>query len=157
MLHVCLVGGCELCHGDEQRAAAVRAGQTFQCRFHHGNCSGGVEIAHIHVQPGQHRHGFADGVRDIVQLKVKEDAVSAAFDFADDGGTFCVEQLHADLDKGLASASCKAVKEREYRSGTVEVTGYDYVFFHCFILRFLKSGLFFCGEKCHRRPAGRGR
>ena len=100
----------------------------------------------------------ADGVRDVVQFKVKEDAVSAAFDFADDGGTFCVEQLHADLDKGLTSASCKAVKEREYRSGTVEVTGYDYVFFHClFYPPFSEIRVVFWGEKCYRRPAGRGR
>ena len=52
-------------------------------------------------QTGQIFHGLMNGVGDVVELQVQKDLVAAVLDGADDVGAFAVEQLHADLHKGL--------------------------------------------------------
>ena len=101
LLHTALVSGGQLRHGDEQGTGAVRAGQTLQRGGHHGLRAGGMEIDHVHVQRGQRRHGLFDRVGDIVQLQIQKDAVAPGTDLPYNGGSLGVEQLHADLHKGL--------------------------------------------------------
>ena len=63
--------------------------------------AGGMDVHQVHIQRGQSGHSLFHGVGDIMQLQIQEDLVAPGPDLPDDGGAFGVEQLHADLHKGL--------------------------------------------------------
>ena len=67
-------------------------------------------------------------VGDVVQLEIQKDPVSAFLDAAYDLRTLGVEQLHADLDKGLLAA--EAVEKGVGLFRAAEVAGDNHVFSH---------------------------
>jgi len=82
-----------------------------------------VQVRHVYVEPRQRAHRLLDGVRDVAEFEVEEDAVSAALDLADDLRPLGVEQLHADLDERLSPG--EAVEEPEGLPAPGEVAGDD--------------------------------
>jgi hypothetical protein len=121
-------GRGKLGHGDEKGPCSVRAGQAFQRGLHHGPGPGGVDVHHVHIQPGQHRHGLLHGVGDVVELQVQEDPVSPVLDRPDDVRPRGVVQLHADLHEGLPPLEPVQKRQRLLRRG--EVAGDDHVLAH---------------------------
>ena len=128
LLHALLAGGGELGHGDEQRARAVRAGETLQRRRHHGARACRVQVHHVHVERRQHRHCLFDGVGNVVQLQIEEDLVASCLDVTDDLRSLRIKKLHADLDERLFSG--EAVEKRERFLPSVKVQCDDDVFTH---------------------------
>ena len=127
-LHALLARGGELRHGYEQGPSAVLARESLDRGAHHLDGAGGVDIAHVDVEPRQHGHRLLHGVGNVVELEVEENAVAPALDFAHDGRAFGVEKLHADLQKGFARFVAEQIEEAESLLGRLEVAGDDYVF-----------------------------
>ena len=127
-LHALLAGGGELRDGDEERARTVRAGEPLKRGAHHGARTRGVEVDHVHIEGGEHGHRFFHGVGDIVQLEIEEDLMAARLDLAHDGRAFSVEELHADLHKGLFAG--EAVKKCEGLFLAVKIQCDDNVLTH---------------------------
>ena len=123
-----LVGGGELSHSDEQRTGSVGTGKPFQSGLHHAGGTCGVEVGDIHTQGGKHLHGLLNGVGDIVELKIQEDLMSATLDLANDLGTLCVVQLHADLYERLLFL--ELIQECKNIFFACEVASHDHVFTH---------------------------
>ena len=94
-------------------SCAVRPSEPFDRRFHHRDAAAGVQVAHVRIQGGKHRHAALHGVGDVVQFKVEEDLMSAPLDLTDHGGAFGVKQLHPYLDKRLPLLPVKLVEEGE--------------------------------------------
>jgi len=128
LLHALLRGGGQLRDRDEQRPRAVRAGEARERGLHHGLRAGGVQVHNVGPQGREHTHGLFHGVGDVVQLEIEEDGVAAALELADDVRSLGVEQLHADLDEGLAAGEAVEKTERFLAAG--EIAGYDDVFTH---------------------------
>ena len=120
-------------HGDEQGPGAVGAGQALQGVFHHLHPAAGVEIGHVHVEPGQHRHGLFHGVGNVVELQVQEDPVSPLLDPPHDVRPLGVKKLHADLHKGAGRA--EFVQKVKGLLRACEIASHDYVFTHDALLR----------------------
>ena len=127
-LHALLAGGGELRDGNEERARTVRAGESLKRGAHHGARTCGVEVDHIHIEGGEHGHRFFHGVGNVVQLEIEEDLVAARLDLAHDGRAFGVEELHADLHKGLFAG--EAVEKREGLFLAVKIQRDDNVLTH---------------------------
>ena len=127
-LHALLAGGGELRDGDEHRTRAVRAGETLKRGAHHGARTRGVEVDHVHIEGGEHGHRFFHGVGDIVQLEIEEDLMAARLDLAHDGRAFGVEELHANLHKGLFAG--EAIKKCEGLFLAVKIQCDDNVLTH---------------------------
>ena len=89
-----------------------------------------MQVHHIHIKRREHRHRLFDRVRNVVELEVQEDFVTPCLDFADDGRTLGIEQLHADFQKGFALLVLKEVEEPEGVFRRLEVAGYDYIVLH---------------------------
>ena len=109
--HDFLARGRELCNGNEQRTRAVGAGKPLYRGLHHGNTAARVQIAHVDVQRGKHRHAAPYRVGDVVELEVEKDLVSAALDFAHDIRACGIKKLHAYLDERLPVFALKLVEE----------------------------------------------
>ena len=60
-----------------------------------------MEIHHVNIQPGEDVHGPLHGVGDVMELQIQENLVAPGLDVPDDLGAFGIEQLHANLHKGL--------------------------------------------------------
>ena len=45
----------------------------------------GVEVEHVDVQPGEHRHGLFHRVRYVVELQIQKDLVAPGLDLPDNG------------------------------------------------------------------------
>ena len=86
-----------------------------------------MEVHHIHIQSGEDRHGPLHGVGDVVELQVQEDLVAPGLDVPDHLGALGIEQLHADLHKGLLPGG-ELVQEGEGLLTGGEVQGDDDVF-----------------------------
>ena len=108
-----------------------------------------MEVHHVHVQPGEDRHGPIHSVGDVVELQVQENLVSPGFDFPDDGGPFGVVQLHADFHKGLVLPGGEAVQEPQGLFPRGEIQGNNYILSH--------DGLLLSNLKCGPRPGARTR
>ena len=131
-LHALLIRGGELRHGDEQRARAVRPGQTLERGAHHGLRAGGVEVDDIHIQRRERGHRLFDRVGDVVQLEVKKDLMAARADLAHDVRPLGIKQLHADLHERLVVL--KAVEKRERLFPAVKIQRDDNVLTHDVLL-----------------------
>ena len=127
-----LIGRGELRDGDQKRSCAVRACQPFQRGAHHLRRSRGVEIHDIRVQTGQHRHRLFDGVRNVMQLEVQKDPMTAGLDLAHNGRALGIEELHADLHEGLPFGET-VQKGQSLRRGR-KIAGDDDVFSHVMLL-----------------------
>ena len=110
-----------------REAGAVGTSQALQGGPHHLRGPGGVEVHHIHIQSGEDRHGPLHGVGDVVELQVQEDLVAPGLDVPDHLGALGIEQLHADLHKGLLPGG-ELVQEGEGLLTGGEVQGDDDVF-----------------------------
>ena len=118
----------ELGHGDEQRAGAVGTGQSLQSGGHHGGGAGGVEVDHVHIQPGEHAHGLLHGVGNVVELQIQKDPVASGLDLPDNGGPLGIVQLHADLHKGLLPG--ELIEEGEGFLPVFKIQRNDYILSH---------------------------
>ena len=123
-----LVGGGQLGDGDQQGPGTVGTSQALQGRPHHFGGAGGVEIADVHVQPREDRHGFFHGVGNVVELQIQEDPMAPLLDLPDNGRALGVEELHADLHKGLFPF--KAVQKSQGLPGGGEIAGNNNVSSH---------------------------
>ena len=132
LLHALLIRGGQLRHGDEQRARAVRPGQSLERGTHHGLRAGSVEVDDIHIQRRERGHRLFDRVRDVVQLEVEKDLVAARADLAHDVRPFGIKQLHADLHKRLLVL--KTVEKRERLFPAVKIQRDDNVLTHDVLL-----------------------
>ncbi len=99
--HPLLADGGELGDSDEQGAGTAGPGEALQGRLHHGRAPGGMEVHHIHVQPGQTGHRAFHGIGDIVELQIQKNFVAPGFDRPNNRGTLGEVELHADFHKGL--------------------------------------------------------
>ena len=86
-----------------------------------------MEVHHVHVQAGENAHGAPHGVGDVVELQIQEDLVAPGLDVPDHLGAFSVEELHADLHKGLLPGG-ELVQEGEGLLTGGEIQGDDNVF-----------------------------
>ena len=123
-----LVRAGELGDGDEQGPCPVGPGETLQSGLHHGPGAGGVEVHQIHVQAGEHPHGLFHGIGDVVQLQIQKDPVAPGLEAPHDLRSLGIEELHADLHKGLFSR--KAVQKSQGLVSACEVAGDDDVLSH---------------------------
>ena len=89
----------------------VGTGEPFERGFHHSRTAARVQIAHIDVQRGKHRHTAPYGIRDVVEFEVEEHLVPAASDLAHDVRTPGVKQLHTYLDERLPFLALKLVQK----------------------------------------------
>ena len=95
--HALLARRGELRHGDKKRARPVRARQPFKRRLHHGDSPARMKIAHVHIEPREHRHRFFHRIRNVVELQIEEDLMTSFLDFADNRRSLRVKKLHADF------------------------------------------------------------
>ena len=86
----------------------------------------------IDVQVRKNSHGLLDSVGDIVELQIQEDLMTTGLDLLDNAGAFCIIQLHADLQEGLAVTSCELVQECKGCLRRGKITCYNYVLTHYF-------------------------
>ena len=87
-----------------------------------------MEITHIDVEPREHRHRLFDGIRDIVQLEVKEYLMPSRFDLSDYLRAFGVEKLHSYFDKRLPAL--ESVEEIKAGLFICKIAGYYDIFTH---------------------------
>ena len=131
-VHALLIRGGQLRHGDEQRARAVRPGQSLERGAHHGLRAGSVEVDDIHIQRRERGHRLFHRVRDVVQLEVEKDPMAARVDLAHDVRPFGIKQLHADLHKRLLVL--KEVEKCERLFPAVKIQRNDNVLTHDVLL-----------------------
>ena len=128
LFHALLACRGQLRNGNKKRSRSVCAGKTLQCGCHHRARACRVQVHHIHIKRREHRHRLFDRVRNVVELEVQEDFVTPCLDFADDGRTLGIEQLHADLHKRLAV--CELIEKGQRLFAAVKIQSDDYVFTH---------------------------
>ncbi len=93
-----------------------------------------MNIAHVNIKGGQNTHCFFDGVRNVVQLQVKENLVSTPFKLANDIRAFGIKKSSIPiLIKGFLSVN--AEKEIQHFRFFCKIAGNDYVFTHYVLLR----------------------
>ena len=130
--HALLVGGSQLCDGDQQRPAAVRARQSLERGLHHRDRAARMQVAHIHIQSGKDFHGFFDRIRYVVQLQIEEDPMPSGFDLPDDLRSLGIKKLHADLDVRFFFGEPVQKAERLRRGR--KITRNDHIFSHINVL-----------------------
>lgn len=83
--------------GKELRRAGG-TGKRFTGGGEHGGSAGGVEGEHVDAQPGGRANGAGNGVGDIVELEVEEDAMAATQDGLEDRRARGDKELEANLE-----------------------------------------------------------
>ena len=91
-----------------------------------------MDVAHVHIQPGEHGHGLFHGVGDVVELQVQEYLMAPGLYLPDYLRALGIVELHAYLHKGLALF--ELVQEAEHLLRTAEIAGNDNVFTHVWLL-----------------------
>ena len=66
--------------------------------LHHPRAARRVHVHHPHTERSGGSHGGRDGVRDVVELQVEENAAAIARERSDDVGAFGGEEAAADLE-----------------------------------------------------------
>ena len=78
-----------------------------------------VHVHHPHAEPCGGGDGAGDGVGNVVELQIEEDAIPASDEALDDGRPVAGEQTAADLE--AADGAAKPVGERVRGLGGVDV------------------------------------
>ena len=91
-----------------------------------------MDIHNVHIQRGQGRHGLFDSVGNVMELEIQKDLVSPRPDLPDNRGAFRIEQLHADLHKGLFLR--KLIQKSQRLFPAVEIQRNDNVLTHDVLL-----------------------
>lgn len=110
--------------GDRQEFRRMaRAGEGLARSGEHGRAAGGMEGEHVDAERGGRADSSRDGVGDIVELKVEEDAVPAAQDGIEDRRTGGDKELEANFEPGTGIV--KPVEEDRGSAGIGNVEGDD--------------------------------
>src|SRR5262249_31076915 len=89
-------------HRDHERTPETRAHRLFGGRCarasHHVQAARRVDVDHPHAKPRRSADGASDGVRDIVEFQIEEDAVALCDQFFDEPGTVAGEESGSNLE-----------------------------------------------------------
>ncbi len=83
--------------GQEQRGGVMVPGFLAGGR-QHGSAAARVQCQHVHPKPARRPDGPPDGVGDVVELKVQEQALAAPADLFHQAGALGREEFQADLE-----------------------------------------------------------
>lgn len=110
-------------NGHSQQGGLREARCGFDCGLHHGPSAGGVDGQKPDIELADRLYGFGDGIRDVVQFKVKEDLCMFAAYFAHQFRAVAGEKLKADFES--SDTSLETIHPGQGFFGVMYVQGED--------------------------------